>query len=98
MGRSLSPLRRPTMNREAPLTDIKIWQQNTRRSLDAQLALINSLENKYDMVCIQEPHFDFRNVSRATGAWHTIYPTFLSNNDDHPRAIMLIQEKISTNT
>src|ERR1700678_68322 len=97
MGRSLSPLRRPTMNREAPLTDIKIWQQNTRRSLDAQLALINSLENQYDIVCIQEPHFDFRNISRATRVWHTIYPTALPNNEDRPRALMLIHEKISTN-
>jgi hypothetical protein len=72
------------MNREAPLTDIKIWQQNTRRSLDAQLALINSLENQYDIVCIQEPHFDFRNISRATRVWHTIYPTALPNNEDRP--------------
>jgi ribonuclease HI len=97
MGQLPDPLHRTFMNETPHLTDIKIWQQNTRRSLDAQLALINSLENKFDMVCIQEPHFDFRNVSRATGVWHTIYPTALSNNNERPRALMLIHEKISTN-
>src|ERR1700678_3329313 len=75
MGRILSPLQRPTMNEEAHLTDIKIWQQNTRRLLDAQFALINSLENQYDIVCIQEPYFDFHNISTATRVWHKIYPT-----------------------
>src|SRR5271155_3969206 len=96
MGRSLSPLRRPTMNREALLTDIKIWQQNTRRSLDAQLALLNSLKNNFDIVCIQEPHFDFLKISRAIRVWHTVYPTTPLNNDGRPRALTLIHKRIST--
>jgi hypothetical protein len=75
------------------LTDIKIWQQNTRRSLDAQLALLNSLENNFDIVCIQEPQFNFLNISRATRVWHTVYPTALLNNEERPRALMLIHEK-----
>src|SRR5271168_3706412 len=100
MGQLPSPPNRLTMNVGPLLTDIKIWQQNTRRSLDTQLALLNSLENNFDIVCIQEPHFDFRNISRATKVWHTIYPTAPSSSEDteeRPQAIMLVHEKISTN-
>src|SRR5271155_1202675 len=85
----------PTMN-DTP--SIKIWQQNTRRSLDAQLALLNSLENKYDVVCIQEPHFDFQNFSRATHVWHSVYPTTHPGEGERQRALTLIHERISTNS
>ena len=86
------------MNEHAPTPNIKIWQQNTRRSLDAQLALLNSLQNKFDIVCIQEPHFDFQNLSRATRVWHSIYPTTPPRVAERPRALTLIHERISTNS
>jgi len=86
------------MNGDDPLTHIKIWQQNTRRSLEAQLALLNSLRNNFDIVCIQEPHFDFQNLSRATRVWNSIYPTTPADNDARPRVLTLIHERISTNS
>src|ERR1700678_2706869 len=94
MGQLPSPLNRLTMNIGPILTDIKIRQQNTRRSLDTQLALLNSLENNFDIVCIQEPHFDFLNISRATRVWHTVYPSTPLNNKVCPRALTLIHERI----
>src|ERR1700678_1803682 len=97
MGQLPSPPNRLTMNIGPILTDIKIWQQNTRRSLDAQLALLNSLKNNLDIVCIHEPHFDFLNISRATRVWHTVYPTTPLNKEGRPRALTLIHERISTN-
>src|SRR5271156_2991123 len=87
----------PTMNRDDQITNIKIWQQNTRRSLEAQLALLNLLKNNLDIVCIQEPHFDFQNLSRTTHVWHSIYPTTPTDNTVHPCVLTLIHEKISTN-
>src|SRR5277367_2373433 len=86
------------MNEYNQPTCIKIWQQNTRRSLDAQLALLNSLKNNFDMVCIQEPHFDFQNISRATPVWHSIYPTARPGEGEGQRALTLIHERISTNS
>src|SRR5271156_3195656 len=98
MGQRATSRQYPTMNDENPLTNIRIWQQNTRRSLDAQLALLNSLRNKYDIVCIQEPHFDFQNLSRATRIWHSIYPTTPTDDAVRPRALTLIHKRISTNS
>src|SRR5271154_1301098 len=98
MGQRATSRQYPTMNDENPLTNIRIWQQNTRRSLDAQLALLNSLRNKFDIVCIQEPHFDFQNLSRATRVWHSIYPTTPPGAVERPRVLTLIHERISTNS
>lgn len=88
---------KPTMNGTTH-TRIKIWQQNTRRSLDAQLALLNSLENNFDIVCIQEPHFDYLNISRATRVWHSVYSSTLTNSEDRPHALTLIHKRLSTNS
>src|SRR5271156_7145238 len=99
MGRRGATFRQyPTMNDNEHLNNIRIWQQNTRRSLDAQLALLNSLRNQFDIVCIQEPHFDFQKLYRATRVWHSIYPTTPANDAVRPRALTLIHERISTNS
>ena len=82
------------------IDNIKIWQQNTRKSLTAQLATLHSVEDKYDIICIQEPHFDFQNISRATGAWTSVYPTQYTqgNKDATPRALTLVNTRLSTNS
>ena len=81
------------------VNSIKIWQQNVRKSLTAQLATLHSVEEKYDIICIQEPHFDFQHISRATGVWTAVYPTRagLDPNDNNPRALTLVHTRISTN-
>src|SRR5271170_2571987 len=98
MGQRTTSSQYPTMNDDNRPTNIRIWQQNTRRSLDAQLALLNWLRNKFDIVCIQEPHFDFQNLSRATRVWHSVYPTTPANDAARPRALTLIHGRISTNS
>src|SRR5271168_794337 len=97
MGQRATSRQYPTMNDENPLTNIRIWQQNTRRSLEAQLALLNSLRNDFNIICIQEPHFDFQNLSRATRVWNSIYPTTPADNATRPQVLTLIHERISTN-
>jgi endonuclease/exonuclease/phosphatase family metal-dependent hydrolase len=77
---------------------IRIWQQNTRKSLNAQLATLHSVKN-YDIICIQEPHLDFQAMSRATGVWTAVYPSGFKHDkpDPPPRALTLVHTRISTN-
>src|SRR5271168_1727748 len=85
---------------EQPNIDhINIWQQNTRKSLTVQLATLHSVEDKYDVICIQEPYFDFQSFSRATGVWTSVYPSGFSRTaaGPPPRALTLIHTRISTN-
>ena len=85
---------------EHPNVDnIKIWQQNVRKSLTAQLATLHSTEDKYDLICIQEPYFDFQHLSRATGVWTAVYPTGFNRGteDVTPRALTLVHTRLSTN-
>src|SRR5271168_3360260 len=81
------------------LNHINIWQQNTRKSLTVQLATLHSVEDKYDVICFQEPYFDFQSLSRATGVWTSVYPTNFDRSTDSPapRALTLIHTRISTN-
>jgi len=91
------------------LRRIKIWQQNTRKSWDAQQTMIHTIGNQYDVVCIQEPHFDFQNITRATKVWHVVVPTNFKQGEGaeltqeererrRPRALMLIHKRISTSS
>ena len=88
------------MLEEHDINHIKIWQQNTRKSLIVQLATLHSVENKYDIICIQEPYFDFQTISRATSVWTSVYPSGFSNTVDGPipRALTLVHTRISTNS
>ena len=84
-----------------PSRTIKIWQQNTRKSLDAQLLTLHAARNKYDIICIQEPHFDHLNATRATPVWRLVTPTGWNRNSENaktPRAIVLVHKRIPTNS
>ena len=78
---------------------IKIWQQNARKSLIVQLATLHSVEDKFDIICLQEPYFDFQHMSRATGIWTAVYPTAFKRKeqDPTPRALTLVHTRLSTN-
>ena len=78
---------------------IKIWQQNARKSLTVQLATLHNVEDKYDIICIQEPYFDFQHISRATSVWTSVYPTGFNHDkqDPTPRALTLVHTRLSTN-
>jgi len=79
---------------------IKIWQQNTRKSLTAHLATLHSLEDKFDIICIQEPAFDFMANTRATKVWTVVKPSPWKGKEvdkPNPRAVTLVHERLSTN-
>ena len=77
---------------------VRIWQQNVRKSLIATHALLNGLKDEYDMVCIQEPHFDFRGITRAMGVWMVIYPSTHAEEQEGEatRSLILIHCRISS--
>src|SRR5271156_1498796 len=87
------------MVEEPGLNHINVWQQNARKSLIVQLATLHSVEYKYDVICIQEPYFDFQSLSRATGVWTSVYPSNFNRAIDGPvpRSLTLIHTRISTN-
>jgi hypothetical protein len=62
------------------------------QSLIVQLATLHSVEDKFDIICLQEPYFDFQHMSRATGIWTAVYPTVFKRNkqDPTPRALTLV--------
>jgi hypothetical protein len=80
---------------------IRIWQQNMRKSLDAQLLTLHTTGNNCDIICIQEPHFDHLNATQATSTWRLITPMGWNRGDPAektPRAITLIHDRIPTNS
>src|SRR5271155_444617 len=87
------------MLEQPDLNHIHIWQQNARKSLTVQLATLHSVEDKYDVICIQEPYFDFQSLSRATGVWTSVSPSGFSRTAEGPvpRALTLIHTRISSN-
>ena len=84
----------PEGNRE--ITKMWILQQNVQKSLVATLVLLNGLKDEYDLVCIQEPHFDFRGITRAMGIWTVVYPSnhVTEQEEGTTRSLMLIHCRI----
>ena len=86
---------------DGPHRTIRIWQQNVRKSLDAQLMTLHTVRNNYDIICLQEPHFDHLKATRATPVWRLVTLTGWNRKDPAektPRAITLVHERISTNS
>lgn len=78
---------------------LRIWQQNCRKSLINQLHVINSLNPElYDICLIQEPYIDFLGNTRAPGNWRVIYPPTHLGEDSHARtrAVTLISPRLAT--
>ena len=76
----------------------QLRQQNTNKSLTAQLDVLMSLRrNIYDVCAIQEPYIDFRGKSRANNHWHILYPTTHDTAPHTTRSILLINANILTN-
>ena len=82
------------------LTGIQIWQQNLNNSPAAQLLLINGpVANQWDILALQEPTMDqWLGLTKDSSHWRVVYPTHKFSQDTRPRAISLINAKISTNS
>ena len=78
---------------------LTIWQQNVDKSLIAQHAVLNTVNPATDIICLQEPYFDFNKKSWATQVWRPVYPK-LHDEDDagQTRAVMLVNRRIATDS
>ncbi|KAJ6491450.1 hypothetical protein C8R47DRAFT_974048, partial [Mycena vitilis] len=78
---------------------LHIWGQNLNRSLHAQIDFLHSLgRHRYDIALLQEPHFDFRGISRAGRAWRSVYPTAPTKDRQNFRSAMLINEHLPSDS
>lgn len=65
--------------------------------------MLHTVKDKFDILCLQEPHFDFQELTRATPVWRVVMPSRYvrkegrPRREDVPRAIILVHERISTN-
>jgi len=74
---------------------LRIWQQNTRKSLDAQTDLLVSLRRDFDVCAIQEPYIDFKGKTRANPHWLPIYPPKHNENPKNTRSITLVNRRVA---
>jgi hypothetical protein len=80
-----------------PHRQLKIWQQNCRKSLVNQLHMSNSLRtSEFDLCLIQEPYIDFLNNTQAPRGWRVIYPPTRYKNGPPTRSVILISPTIAT--
>ncbi|KIK02006.1 hypothetical protein K443DRAFT_97631, partial [Laccaria amethystina LaAM-08-1] len=57
----------------------------------------NGLKDEYDLVCIQEPHFDFRGIMTAMGVWTVVYPSnHAERQEGVTRSLILIHSRFSS--
>lgn len=76
---------------------LSIWQINMNKSLNAQHAALFALRGDIDVLCIQEPYFDFNKKSRATQLWRPVYPKGHDEKEvGKTRAITLVNRRIAT--
>ena len=83
----------------APPNRLCIWQQNLNKSHAAQLTLLNGpLAKQWDILALQEPVIDHRlGLTKANSHWRVVYPAHKYTQDALPRAITLVNTKLSTN-
>lgn len=88
------------MNRLPPRSPgvLRIWQQNVRKSHEAQQYVINTADPKdWDVIALQEPCLDFFKNTRASSYWRVIYPpTHRADNAARTRSVLLINTNIAT--
>lgn len=76
---------------DKPKPPLRIVNINVNKSIDAQTDFIQRLDpEEWDIVCIQEPGFDFRDTSRATLKWTAVYPKAHDPKTARTRAMILV--------
>lgn len=76
-------------------TQLRIYQVNVNRSIHAQLDVINMNPKEWDVICIQEPYFDWQGLSRATNGWTPIYPP-RHKKGEKTRSLILVSPFVAT--
>lgn len=80
-----------TANPAPTLPRLRIINCNVNKSIDGQTDFLQRIDpNDWDIVCIQEPGFDFRDTTRATQKWLVVYPRAHNNKVKRTRLIILV--------
>src|SRR5215470_2107565 len=86
-----------TTTNSTPNRQLRLWQQNCRKSATNQQHVINSLNpDTFDLCFIQEPYIDFLGNTRAPTGWKVIYPPTHFRNGKHTRSVTLVSPKLAT--
>ncbi|KAG2059501.1 hypothetical protein BDR06DRAFT_1069619 [Suillus hirtellus] len=85
-----------TTNDPPVRTDLKIWQQNLRKSLNTWEHMLRNLDpDKYNIACIQEPYLDPVNLANASNLsrfWDVVYPSNHHSNQTHSQTLILVNK------
>ncbi|KAJ7156850.1 hypothetical protein C8R43DRAFT_883493, partial [Mycena crocata] len=74
---------------------LRIWQQNLNKNLISQIHCLAAAKPEiYDLVLIQEPHIDFRSVSRSNLRFASIYPPTHSRRPTSSRSLILVNTRL----
>ncbi|KAJ7117899.1 hypothetical protein C8R43DRAFT_901832, partial [Mycena crocata] len=74
---------------------LRIWQQNLNKNLVSQIHCLAAAKPEiYDLVLIQEPHIDFRGVSRSNLRFASIYPSHHSRRPSSSRSLILVNTRL----
>lgn len=85
-------------NATVSLTKLRIWQQNTNKSLEAQLDMLNNVSPRdVDIIAVQEPYLDESGFSRGNSHWFIIYPPNHRTLPSRPRSLLLVNRQIDSN-
>ncbi|TDL30109.1 hypothetical protein BD410DRAFT_692205, partial [Rickenella mellea] len=91
------PTHLPMPHNQANQSQLRIWQQNCRKSLINQSHVVNSLDPQvYDICCIQEPYIDFLGNTRAPTGWIVVYPPARYENRERIRSVILLSPRLRT--
>ena len=89
----------PGRDRSNRGNDIKIWQQNVNKSRICQHDLISSarlIEERIDIIALQEPAISDFAVTIASKDWRVIYPNTHAKEPQKTRTVILIRADIPT--
>ncbi|KZP25664.1 hypothetical protein FIBSPDRAFT_678336, partial [Athelia psychrophila] len=80
-----------------PSTLLRIACINVNKSYDSQVDFLQRMDpKKWDVLCIQEPGFDFRDTTRATQKWTVVYPRGHNNKVKRTRSIIMVNKELPT--
>ncbi|KZP05107.1 hypothetical protein FIBSPDRAFT_693739, partial [Athelia psychrophila] len=78
-------------------TLLRIACINVNKSIDAQVDFLQHVDPKeWDVLCIQEPGFDFRDTTRSTMKWTVVYPRGHNNRIKRTRALIMVNRTLPT--
>ncbi|KNZ78686.1 hypothetical protein J132_10791, partial [Termitomyces sp. J132] len=71
-------------------------QQNINKLLTTQHAMLVAMNDNIDIICLQEPCYNFNKQSRATQKWRPVYPkNHKESKTSKLRTIMMVSKRIT---